>query len=376
MQNSFHQSWVKAVGDDRRQRVVNQLLDFFDIGASCVTEAGAEHQLFQIRLQAGGGRHILAQSGVDKRHAQGAGRAAHQQARKNLQHQRCFNIQVLSKKPRHRNDGFTVGRFGFIHRVCGRDAAGFCRTRLACDCRIYIDTVEAFEHFLQKIQVLACGDVAIDEKARVGWRVVPAMKVNELFVGERRDHLRVAAGIQRVNSVGVHVFLDGLEGQRIGGRISSFHLVIDDAGNDESAVQVARRLELQMMSLLHEGFLEHPRVQHQIGVNPCQIVKISLDLTGHRIKGFVRIGEGIDKCLHARPRQLLEGVFEGIFFRTGQHRMLQNVRKARGVGRRRAKADRVEVFTIERMQVQNFRACLYVFHFISGKTHRRYRLDP
>ncbi len=96
-----------------------------------------------------------------------------------------------------------------------------------------------------------------------------------------------------------------------------------------------------MMAFLQESFFEHPRVQNQVGINSRQIIEIRLDLTGNRVKGFVRVRKRIDKRLHGGTHQLFEGIFERIFFRTCQHGVFQNMGQTRGIRGRRAKANRI-----------------------------------
>ena len=95
------------------------------------------------------------------------------------------------------------------------------------------------------------------------------------------------------------MFLDGLIHQVVRRGVGPLHLIIDDSGNDEVAVRIFRIGQLEMMALLRKSLLQQPGSQHQIGINAGQIEKISANLAGHRIDGFVRIGKGIDKGLQS-----------------------------------------------------------------------------
>ncbi len=80
-----------------------------------------------------------------------------------------------------------------------------------------------------------------------------------------------------------------------------------------------------MVALLKKGLLEQTWSQHQVSVYTSQVEKIGPDPACHRIDGLVRIGKGIDKGLEGALGQLVEHVFQWIFFRTGQYRMFQDM---------------------------------------------------
>ncbi|OQC73355.1 MAG: hypothetical protein BWX45_00516 [Deltaproteobacteria bacterium ADurb.Bin002] len=125
-----------------------------------------------------------------------------------------------------------------------------------------------------------------------------------------------------------------------------------------------------MMAFLQEGFAKQAGMQNKVRVNARQIIKIRLDLTGYRVKGFVRVREGVDEGLHAGTNQFFEGVLQRIFLRAGQHTMLQDMGQARGIRGRRPEADGVKVLPVHGVQMQHFGAGFAVLHFIGGQAHR------
>src|SRR3972149_10546965 len=124
------------------------------------------------------------------------------------------------------------------------------------------------------------------------------MECLELLIGERGYCLRIAAGVMSVGSVGKKAFLYGLEHQGVRRRIGSLHFIIDYAGDGKVATLVLWVGELQMMTFLIKTFPQKPRLEDKIGIDPCQIEKISACLTCHGIDCFIGIGEGLYEGLH------------------------------------------------------------------------------
>jgi len=369
VQNALDEFPVEAFGDDGFKRVVHELFKLGHVGALDVAQAGAEHQLLEIGLDAGDGRHVLPQPRIDQRPAQRRGRASHQQAGQNFQHQRRFEIAVFREHPGEVDQGLFLPGLVGIHGIEAANAPGRRKKRLAGNRRIHRHALESFEHLRQEGQVIGGRNVAVEKEARVGRRIVPPVKIAKLPVGQLRNHIGMAAGIERVNRVGIEVFLDVLVHQRIRRGVGALHFVVDDSGNDQIALDVARRRKFQMVPLLQKGFPQQAGPQHQVGIDARQIIEVRLDLAGHRIHGLVRIGKGVDEGLHRRAHQLLESVLERILFRARQDRMLQNVGQTGGILGRRAEADRVEILPLEGVQMQHFRAGLKMLDFVGDQPH-------
>ncbi len=83
--------------------------------------------------------------------------------------------------------------------------------------------------------MLACGDVAVEEKPCVGRRIITPVKIFELFIGEFGDKVGISAGIKSIDTVGVQIFLNGFVHQRVSGGVGAFHFIIDDARDSQLA---------------------------------------------------------------------------------------------------------------------------------------------
>ena len=208
VQNAFNQFPVKSFLHDFFQRLKNQLFNFRDVFVLHVAQARAKHQLLQIRFNAGYRRHILTKFRVNQRLAQGAGRAAYQQAGKNFQKKGCFKIFIFRKHPCQVDSGSVCDGFALIHRVRAGNMSWRGEKRLAFDRRVNLHAIKTVQHFLQELQMIGGGNIAVQKKAGIGRRVILPVKIPELFIRKFRNHVRVAPGIQGIDGIRVQVFLD------------------------------------------------------------------------------------------------------------------------------------------------------------------------
>jgi len=216
MQDALDEFRVESFGDNLLQGVEDQLFNIRDVGVFDVAQTGAEHHLLEIGFDAGHGRQIFSQPRIDKRPAQGRRGAAHEQAGKNGQRKRRFKVFVFREHPGQIDVGFLLRRLIRIDGIDAGNPPGTGKERLACDGRIHLHPLEAGQHFGQKFQMVRGGDVPIEEKARVGRRIVFAVEIPKLFIGQRRNDVRVAPGVQGIHGVRIKILLNVLIHQRIG----------------------------------------------------------------------------------------------------------------------------------------------------------------
>ncbi len=95
-----------------------------------------------------------------------------------------------------------------------------------------------------------------------------------------------------------------------------------------------------MPALLTENFLLviNVRVKDCIHIDIHQVFKILVVAACHRVHGVIRIGHRIEKSIERALHQLDKRIFEREFLRAAEHGMLQNMRHAGAVLRRRAEA--------------------------------------
>jgi hypothetical protein len=91
-----------------------------------------------------------------------------------------------------------------------------------------------------------------------------------------------------------------------------------------------------MPALLFEGVRADARVEHGVEIDIDQVVEILQILARDRVTGLVGIGECVEEGVERALHQLDERVLDGIFARSAQHRMLEDVCNARRVRGHRA----------------------------------------
>ena len=114
--------------------------------------------------------------------------------------------------------------------------------------------------FVQQAQTLLLRVVAPEEKAGIAGVVVTAVKIVKGRIGQVRDVLRIAAGIQAVQGVREQGLLALLGQDGIGRRINALHLIIDHALVGPGTVG---RRGLHMPALLFEDVFADARMEQE-----------------------------------------------------------------------------------------------------------------
>ena len=175
--------------------------------------------------------------------------------------------------------------------------------------------------------------------------IVAAVEIVKGLVGQVRNALGIAAGIQAVKRVREQGLLALLGQHGIRRGIHALHLIVDHALVGPGAVGAFR---LHVPAFLAEDILADAGMKDRVDVDVDEIVKIAQVGAGHRIAGLVRKVKALRKVCSEPFEQLHEGLLDRILVRAAEHRMLQNVGHARGIRGRRAEAH-AEAFVFVRV---------------------------
>jgi len=210
-------------------------------------------------------------------------------------------------------------------------------------------------------------DVAVEEDPAVRRMVVSPVKLHEPLVGQRGQDLRVPTGVQPVGIVREeahpHVPLD----QGIEVRVRPFHLVVDDPFYDQGTVRILGVGELEVIPFLHKMDLAQQRVEHGIAVHIGDVEKVLFVHAGAGVDGLVRVCHGVEKRRQACLEKLDKRVLHRVFPRAAQHCVLQNVREACVVRRRRRQRYGEEVLPILAVEMKNAGPALLVRKLVCDK---------
>ena len=166
--------------------------------------------------------------------------------------------------------------------------------------------------------------------------VIAAVEGKEILIGQLRDCLRIAAGAHAVSIIRVKRIHNQSPEHLLRGGEHSLHLIVYDAVYTEISVLI----DLIMPALLPKDLLPaiNVRMEYRIHIDVHQIFKILVVAAGRRIHRVIREGHRVEKGIERALHQLDKRIFERKFFRTAEHGMLQYMRYAGAVLRRRAEA--------------------------------------
>ena len=162
--------------------------------------------------------------------------------------------------------------------------------------------------------------------------IEPLMRGGKGLIGETRDGLRIAAGDEAVGRVREQRTVHGVYQQlvRVGKR--TLHLVEHNAGARQNAV-----VQLIMPALLLEDlrlFVDAGE-EHSVEIHAHQVEKIAAVAACDGIAGFVRERQRVQERVQGALHQLDKWLLDRELLRAAQNGMLQNVKNARVVIRKR-----------------------------------------
>ena len=201
------------------------------------------------------------------------------------------HVAALAQQPVDREQG---ALFAFGRRVGHLDLARHVPARLQGHGGIRGPGRVARQGRVQQAQALVLGIVAPEEEAGVARMIVAAVEIVKGLVGQVRNALGIAAGIQAVKRVREQGLLALLGQHGIRRGIHALHLIVDHALVGPGAVGAFR---LHVPAFLAEDILADAGMKDRVDVDVDEIVKVAQVGAGHRIAGLVRKGEGVEKGL-------------------------------------------------------------------------------
>ena len=211
--------------------------------------------------------------------------------------------------------------------------------RLTIDVRGHGDAVEVREIRLVEIaQLLIDIHIAIEVDIAVRRVIIPRVEVREHLLRELRNRRRIAAGLIVVRRIGIECGHNLAFEQVIRRRERALHLIVDNAAIGERCL---RAFDFIVPALLHEHLriLAHRGIEYRVEVDIHEILEILVVAARDRIHRLVRIRHRIEERIEAALDELDERLLERIFARAAERRMLDDMRDARVIRRRRAECD-------------------------------------
>ena len=146
--------------------------------------------------------------------------------------------------------------------------------------------------FVDKGELLCHIHVTVEVDIAVGGMIELPVEIQELFVRQLRDHLRIASGLTAIGRMRIQRVHDLPLQHIIRRRKCSLHLVINDTVDLQFFLVT---FQLIMPAFLPEnGFIFiNIRVKYGIQIDMHQVLEILVIAACHRVYGLVRIGHGI-----------------------------------------------------------------------------------
>ena len=146
--------------------------------------------------------------------------------------------------------------------------------------------------FVDKGQFLRHIHIAVEVDIAVGGMIELPVEIQELFVGQLRDHLRVTAGFTAISGMGIQGVHDLPLQHVIRRGKGTLHLVIYHAVDLQFFLVT---FQLVMPAFLTEnGFIFiNIGVKYGIQIDMHQVLEILVIAACHGVYGLVRIGHGI-----------------------------------------------------------------------------------
>ena len=203
---------------------------------------------------------------------------------------------------------------------------------------------------VQKCQLFCHVHLAVQGHTAVVGAVVAAVDPHIFLIGQCRDGRRVAARNESIRRIREHRPFQRIFQLCVRRSQCALHLVVHDAAH--------RSIIAAMPALLLEHPLVHhgQRAEHGVQIDVHQVLEVRLVRGRERIHRLVGEGHRVQEGCHAALEQLQERRSDRIFFRTSQHRMLQNVEHAGVVRGERTESDAERLVHILVFHQKNGRA--------------------
>ena len=325
---------VDAVFGELLELRHRQVVEIIEALRLRVVDDDAEERLQHIRLE--DGVDVAAELRVDERLAQRCGRRAQERVLEDLEAHHRLVVERLARRPAQREERLLIGPLLFADGIRHRLALEVRERRLQVDLRRHGDAVEMREVFLVEVaQLLLDVHRAVEVDVAVRRVVVLRVEGDELLLREVRDGLRVATRLVAVRRLRVERVHDAALEQVVRRGQRALHLIVDDAAVRE---RVFLLLDLIVPALLHEHLrvLAHVRVEDGVEVDVHEVLEVLVVAAGHRVHRLVGVRHRIEEGIEGALDELDERLLERVLARAAERRVLDDVRDARVVDRRRA----------------------------------------
>jgi hypothetical protein len=201
IEGGFDFQRIDAIFGECSQRVENERLDLVRIGGVDVLQPDRERDLPQVVVDAPTG-NVLAKAGVDQRLVKWRSRGADHDL---LQHADAYGSLLVLDLVQHPIDGhhrLAGVRFDLARGIGARYLLRRVEPRLQRDRPVDLDRLKLAQARIEEPQPLLGIIVAVEEQTRRGRMVVLLVKSLEPGVGQVRDILGVAAGIDAIGRLG------------------------------------------------------------------------------------------------------------------------------------------------------------------------------
>ena len=197
------------------------------------------------------------------------------------------------------------------------------------------------------------------------------MELTQLFVGQLQNLLGLPAGIEAVSGGGIKAA--GQMPVQQGGGIGhgALHLIVDHPLENQRRSAVAGIGKLQPMAFLAKVPLPQQRKEHRVQIHLHEVVKILGVLGRERIEGPVAGRQGIHEAAEAAFEHGEKGIPHRETPRSAQHRMLENVRHARGILGWSPEADAEQVLVVRSLHMHPAGAGLLMTQLYEGRIQIR-----
>ena len=360
---------VDAVLGELLQLRHGQMVESIEALRLRIVDDDAEERLQHVRLE--DGVDVLAELCIDERLAQRRGRRAQESVLEDLEAHHRLVVERLARRPAQREEGLLGRALLLADRIEGRLALEVRELRLQVDLRRHGDAVEMREVFLVEVaQLLRDVHRAVKVDVAVRRVVVLRMEGDERLLREVRDGLGVAARLMAVRRRRVERVHDAALEQVVRRGERALHLVVDDAAVRERVLWL---LDLIVPALLHEDLrvLAHVRVEDGIEVDVHEVLEVLVVAAGHRVHRLVRIRHRVEEGVERAFDELDERLLERVLARAAERRVLDDVRDARIVDRRRAERDGKDLVVVVVLEEEQARAALLVLERVGRRVDFR-----
>jgi len=190
--------------------------------------------------------------------------------------------------------------------------------------------ITAEKTVVEEIELIFQGGVPIDKKGAVARVIMIPVEVAELFIAEIGDNTGVSTRLVGIGGSGHQAAEDMMEYESDRIREGALHFI------EHHTLKLQRTLEaffVVMPALLFEGFGIKQRIKNHVAIDIHQVEVFFQIACGEGIVSNIRPGHGVEKGHQSTFIHFPKHVFDRIFLRPHQYRMLENMGHSCGVGR-------------------------------------------